>query len=180
MRDRARKMGAAFRAAQAALCVVALGSAAQANDSAAELSIGGLVFTRSADVAMESEDLTITPETVTVKYQFRNQGAAPGTLTVAFPLPDIDLAEADNYAFPAGDPNNFVGFETKVDGKAVPLTMNQRAMLGDKDVSAMLRAAGVPLLPIGPEQKRLSELSASARDKLINEGLLTQSGSDER
>lgn len=180
MRKQISKMGAAWRGPLALLCVAALGTPAGANDTAAELSIGGLVFTRSADVAMESEDLTITPETVTVKYQFRNQSAAPVTLTVAFPLPDIDLSEADNYAFPVGDPNNFVGFETKVDGKAVPLTMNQRAMLGDKDVSAMLRAAGLPLLPIGPEQKRLSELSASARGKLIDEGLLTQSGTDER
>jgi hypothetical protein len=173
-------MRAALRMAMAALCVAALGPAALANDSAAELSIGGLVFTRSADVAMESEDLTITPDTVTVKYQFRNQSAAPVTLTVAFPLPDIDLSEADNYAFPAGDPNNIVGFETKVDGKVVPLTLNQRAMLGDKDISATLRTAGVPLLPIGPDQKRLSEVSASTRQKLIDEGLLAQSGTDER
>ena len=180
MRERAAKMRAALRMAMAALCVAALGPAALANDSAAELSIGGLVFTRSADVAMESEDLTITPDTVTVKYQFRNQSAAPVTLTVAFPLPDIDLSEADNYAFPAGDPNNIVGFETKVDGKVVPLTLNQRAMLGDKDISATLRTAGVPLLPIGPDQKRLSEVSASTRQKLIDEGLLAQSGTDER
>src|ERR1043165_120283 len=180
MRERAAKMRAALRMAMPSLCVAALGPAALANDSAAELSIGGLVFTRSADVAMESEDLTITPDTVTVKYQFRNQSAAPVTLTVAFPLPDIDLSEADNYAFPAGDPNNIVGFETKVDGKVVPLTLNQRAMLGDKDISATLRTAGVTLLPIGPDQKRLSEVSASTRQKLIDEGLLAQSGTDER
>jgi len=180
MTEHVPKLSAALRMPLAALCVAILGSAAQANDSAAELSIGGLVFTRSADVAIESEDLTITPENVTVKYQFRNQSAAPVTLTVAFPLPDLDLSEADNYAFPLADPNNFVGFETKVDGKAVPLTLNQRAMLGDKDISAMLRAAGVPLLPIGPEQKRLAELSAAAREKLINDGLLAQSGTDER
>jgi len=155
-------------------------SPARANDSSAELSVGGLVFTRSPDISMESEELTITPEVVTVKYQFRNQSAAPVTLTVAFPLPDIDLAEADNFAFPVGDPNNFVGFETKVDGKPVPLTMNQRAMLGDKDVTAALKTAGVPLLPIGASQKRLSELPPATRERLIGEGLLVQSGSDER
>src|SRR5215510_12117457 len=94
--------------------VLAASPGARANDSAAELSVGGLTFTRSADVSMESEELTITPETVTVKYQFLNKSANPVTLTVAFPLPDIDLGEADNYAFPVGDPNNFVGFETKV------------------------------------------------------------------
>ena len=164
--------------------IVALASlvplGASANDSAAELSVGGLTFTRSADVSMESEELTITPETVTVKYQFLNKSANPVTLTVAFPLPDIDLAEADNYAFPVGDPNNFVGFETKVDGKPIALTMNQRAMLGDKDVSAALRAAGAPLLPIGPNEKRISELAPAQRDKLVEQGLLVQSGSNER
>lgn len=151
-----------------------------ANDSSAELSVGGLVFTRSADVSMESEDLAITPEFITVKYRFRNQSAAPVTLTVAFPLPDIDLAEADNYAFPVGDPGNFVGFETKVEGKPVPLTMNQRARLGDKDVSALLQTAGLPLLPIGAGRKRLAELPPATRERLIGEGLLAQSGSDER
>ena len=36
--------------------------AAHANDSAAELSVGGLTFTKSADISMESEELTITPD----------------------------------------------------------------------------------------------------------------------
>jgi hypothetical protein len=111
---------------------------------------------------------------------FRNQSAAPVTLTVAFPLPDIDLAEADNLAIPVGDPNNIVGFETKIDGKPAALTMSQRALLGDKDVTGVLRAAGVSLLPIGQDQKWISELAPATRDKLINEGLLVQAGSNER
>ena len=171
---------ALIRATAAASCLASAAAPSRANDSAAELSVGGLVFTRSPDIAMESEELTVTPEIVTVKYRFRNQSTSPVTLTVAFPLPDIDLAEADNYAFPVGDPNNFVGFETKVDGKPVPLTMNQRAMVGDKDVTAVLKTAGVPLLPIGATQKRLTELPQGTREKLINEGLLMPSGSDER
>jgi hypothetical protein len=173
-----RRLRHSLFAIAAGCCAVA--SPSLANDSSAELSVGGLVFTRSPDIAMESEELTISPETVTVKYQFRNQSAAPITLTVAFPLPDIDLSEADNYAFPANDPNNFVGFETKIDGKPAPLTMNQRAMLGTKDVTAALRAAGMPLLPIGSDQKKFSELAPAVREKLINDGLLAQSGSDER
>lgn len=167
-------------AVAAVTCLAGLSSPVRANDSAAELSLGGLVFTKSADIAMESELLTITPEFVTVKYQFRNQGAAPLTLTVAFPLPDIDLAEAENYAFPVGDPNNFVGFETKIDGKAVPLTINQRATLGDKDITTPLRAANVPLLPIGAGQKRLTELPPATRKQFIDEGWLAPAGSDER
>lgn len=163
-----------------ALAAVLVAAPALANDTAAELSVGGLTFTKSADIAMESEELTITPETVTVKYAFRNNSAAPVTLTIAFPLPDIDLAEAENYAFPTSDPNNLVGFETKVDGKPIALTMNQRALLAGKDVTETLRKANVPFFPLGTEQKRLAELPAAVREKLVNDGLMQQAGSDER
>jgi Domain of unknown function (DUF4424) len=153
---------------------------AAANDSSAELTVGGLVFTKSADVSMESEDLTITPETVTVRYRFLNQSANPVTLTVAFPLPDIDLSDADNIVIPASDSTNFVGFETKIDGKPVTFTMNQRAFLGDKDVSALLRSLGVPLFALGVQHNKLAELPQAARDKMIDQGLLVQAGQNEQ
>jgi Domain of unknown function (DUF4424) len=153
---------------------------AAANDSSAELTVGGLVFTKSAEVSMESEDLTITPELVTVRYRFLNQSPKPVTLTVAFPLPDIDLSEADNVAIPASDPTNFVGFETKVDGKPITFTVNQRAVLGDKDVSALLRGLGVPLLALGAQHDKLAELPPAARDKLVDEGLLIPVGQTEQ
>ena len=151
-----------------------------ANDSSAELSVGGLVFARNADVSLESQELTITPESVTVLYRFLNQSQKPVTLRIAFPLPDIDLAEADNYAFPTNDPVNFVGFETKVDGKPIKLNIVQRAVLGAKDVGATLRGLGVPLLPLGAQQIKLTELPQPARDKLIEEGLLTQAGTNDQ
>ncbi len=150
-----------------------------ANDSSAELLLGGLVFTKSADVSMESEDLQITPETVTVRYRFVNQSAAPVTLTVAFPLPDLDLSEADSYAIPTNDPNNFVGFATKVDGKPIDFKVEQRAALGDKDVTDLLRELKVPLMAIGNGQN-FSDLPDSARTRLIDAGLLIQVGTTER
>jgi hypothetical protein len=152
--------------------------AARANDSSAELAVGGLVFARTADIAMESEELTITPETVTVKYRFLNQSQKPVTLRIAFPLPDIDLTEADNYAFPTSDPVNFVGFETKIDGRPAKFDIVQRALLNDKDVSEALRAAGLPFLPVGDYHKRLAELPQAARDKLVADGLLSPSGTN--
>ncbi len=176
-----RKLGLRYLPVTIALaCSFAGATPCRANDTAAELSVGGLVFTRSPDVAMESEELTITPEVITIKYLFRNQSASPVTLRVAFPLPDIDLTEAENYVFPVGDPNNFVGFETKIDGKPIEMSMTQRAMLGGKDVTASLRAMGVPLLPIGAKQKRLPDLPPATRQRLIDDGLLIQSGSDDR
>ncbi len=151
-----------------------------ANDSSAELSVGGLVFTRSADISLESEDLAITPDIVMVRYRFLNQTPKPVTLTVAFPVPDIDLSEGDNLAIPGNDPTNFLGFETKVDGKPISFTIHQTAFLGSKDISAVLQSAGVPLLPIGPQQTRLSDLPQATRDKLIGQGLLLQNGTDDR
>ena len=108
---------AALSLVAAATCWEAASSPSLANDTSAELAIGGLTFTKNADVSMESEDLTITLDTVTVRYTFLNRSTKPVTLTVAFPLPDINLADASNAAFPVGNPLNYVGFSTKIDGK---------------------------------------------------------------
>jgi len=155
------------------LCAPAL-----ANDSTAELSVGGLVFTKNADISMESEELTIATDQVSVRYVFLNQSQNPVTVTVAFPLPDIDLADAENYAIPTTDPVNFVGFQTKIDGKPVTFTMNQRGVLGEKDVSPAIKAAGLPVLPIGSQQNKIAELSKDAKAKLIDQGLLSPAGTD--
>ena len=159
---------------------LAAGSPCLANDSSAELSVGGLVFTRSDEVSLESETLRISPDVVAVRYQFLNQTQKPVTLTIAFPLPDIDLSEGENYSIPNNDPTNFLGFKTKVDGKPVNFSIHQRAFLGTKDISAALRGLGVPLLPIGPEQSRLSDLPEATREQLIQQGLLLQNGTDDQ
>jgi hypothetical protein len=154
--------------------------ACRANDSSAELSVGGLVFTKNSDVSIQSEDLTITPDSVTVRYVFLNQSMNPVTLTVAFPLPDIDLADGANVAFPTSDPINFVGFATKVDGRPINFTVNQSATLNGKDVTASLRGMGIPLLPIGAQQLKITELAQQTRDRAVNEGLLVQSGTNDK
>jgi hypothetical protein len=166
-----------LRHAAALLAFGSMYTAARA-DSTAELAVGGLVFTRSAEISLETEELTITPEQVNVRYVFLNQAQTPATMTVAFPMPDIDLSEADNYAIPTSDPVNFVDFQTKVDGKAVTFAINQRAFLGDKDISASIKRAGLPLLPIGTQGNRIAELPKESRDRLINEGLLIPAGTD--
>ena len=158
----------------------AAASLTRANDTSAELAVGGLVFTKSSEVSIESEDLTITPDAVTVRYVFLNQSASPVTLTVAFPLPDIDLADGANVAIPTGDPVNFVGFSTKVDGKPINFTVNQRAILNNKDVTATLRDMGIPPLPIGAQQLKINELAQQTRDRAVTAGLLVQSGTNDK
>jgi Domain of unknown function (DUF4424) len=152
-----------------------------ANDSSAELSVGGLVFKKNSDVSIESEDLRIGIDNVIVRYRFRNQSRAPVTLTIAFPLPDIDLSEAENTAIPTSDPNNFVGFRTKIDGKPATFEIVQQAFVGKTDVSAKIKEAGLMLLPIGGEQlQRIRSLPESTRARLLDAGLLMPAGSDEQ
>ena len=147
-------------------------------DSTAELSVGGLVVARTADLAIESQELTIAIDEVRIRYKFLNQSANPITATVSFPLPDIDLSEADNYAIPSTDPVNFLDFKTTVDGKPVTFTISQRALLGDKDISAKIKAAGLPILPIGTRQDSVARLPPEAKERLLGEGLLIPAGTD--
>jgi len=76
-----------------------LASSALANDSTAELTTGGLVLTRSADIEMSSEDLSISEREIVVHYKFFNRAAADVTVTVAFPLPDIVWGGIDQFPF---------------------------------------------------------------------------------
>jgi hypothetical protein len=171
-----------LRAAVLSMCS-AFGLAVQpclANDSAAELSIGGLRFTQTADVSMESEDLQISLNQVKVRYQFLNRAAAPVALKVAFPLPDIDLSQAENFSFPVNDPANFVGFETRIDGAPVKFTIVQQAVIGSNDKTPMLRDLKIPILPLGGQEFRSQNLPSEVRTKLVDEGLLLPAGSDER
>ena len=169
----------ARRMAVVAATLFAASGPVRANDSAAELAIGGLQFVQTKDVAMQSEDLRISLERVSVRYQFANTSGKPVTLTVAFPLPDIDLSEAENIALPSSDSVNFVDFETKIDGSPAKFTIDQRAVLGDKDVSGLLNQFKLPLLPIGAREIRVADLPNATRTKLLNEGLLMPAGTSD-
>jgi hypothetical protein len=155
-------------------------SAARANDSTAELSLGGLQFAPTSDIALKSEDLRISLDRIAVRYQLVNTAAKPVTLTVTFPLPDIDLSDADSLALPSTDPVNFVDFETRIDGAPAPFQINQHAMLGDKDVSALLDQFKLPVLPVGRREIRLDDLPEATRARLVDQGLLTPERTDER
>ena len=160
--------------------LLAATSAAHANESTAELSIGGLKFAQSDDIVMESEDLRISLDRVNVRYQFANTSAKPVTLTVAFPLPDIDLSDADNIALPSSNPANFVDFETKVDGVPAHFLIDQRAMVGGRDMSAVLHQFNLPQLPIGPREIRIGDLPEATRTQLADQGLLMPVRTDEK
>ena len=125
-----------------ALCL----APARADDGSAQRGAGGIVFVKSADIRMAREDLYISPEHVRIRFEFQNTGRDQDVL-IAFPLPDLDIDDfsSEEIGTVGNDPVNFVGFTAKVDGKAVALKAEQKAFVHGKDVSAIIRAAGLPL-----------------------------------
>ncbi|HEX2591169.1 MAG TPA: DUF4424 family protein [Rhizomicrobium sp.] len=123
----------------------------RADDSAASLGAGGLVFAKSHEIRMASEDLYISPEKVKVHFVFQNDSAKNIDTVVAFPLPDIDLKEY--WESPIGnvteDPVNFVGFKVMVDGRPVTIQGEQRAIFNGRDVTAIVKSAGLPVNVLG-------------------------------
>ena len=89
---------------------------AAANDSTAELATGGLAYITTDAVEMRSEDLSISMDEVRVRYEFVNTSDHDVTTLVAFPMPDIKGDIDFMVAVPVDDPENFLGFQTTVDG----------------------------------------------------------------
>lgn len=135
--DRPARTLCALAALTAALLAA---PAAHANDSMAEVAIGGLVLKQSSDIAMDKEDLFISRDEVRVDYLFTNTSESDIEALVAFPLPDQDLSDV---MLVAHDMEKELKFQTAVDGKPVAYDIVLQAMLGGKDVTAELAALGL-------------------------------------
>jgi hypothetical protein len=127
-----------------AVALAALTGPAVANDSTGFVGTTGLELTATADIRMESEDLRIGLDEITVEYVFRNVTDRAVETTVVFPLPDIDqsLASSEaNWDFPVDKPD-FLGFRVWIDGKPVSHQLERKAFHKGKDVTAEVEAAG--------------------------------------
>ena len=135
------------RLALAGIALSLLTASAFANDTTAALTAGGLVFGKTNDIEMRSEDLSISEKEVVVRYRFFNRASADQTVVVAFPMPDVDYSDANNISVPDDEADNFLGFRTSVDGVAVKADVEQKAIVAGKDVAARLKALNIPLMP---------------------------------
>lgn len=135
-----------------------------ANDGWGGLTATGLTFGQTDAVAMLSEDLTITPDRISVDYVFRNVTGKDVTGEVIFPLPPINLLEIEmsSWNLPEDrDRANLLGFKAIVDGLPQKVKIDHLAVVEDpdawkrpaaeqydmpgRDVSAMLKGMGIPL-----------------------------------
>ena len=126
---------------------------ALANDTMAELKTGGLTFVRTPEVEMTKEALFISPSEIRVDYVFTNTSDKDVSSLVAFPMPDIGGDPYANIAIDDFETDNYLGFTAAQDGKAVAVTLQQRAYASDIDVTEDLKAQNIPLLPMSKAAK---------------------------
>jgi hypothetical protein len=132
-----------------ALAGMVIPGGAVANDSTAELGTGGLILSRTDIIEMKSEKLFISAERVTVDYVFVSRSDKDIETIVAFPMPDIENNEFGMTAIPDNTMDNFLAFQTVVDGRPVKPELEHKAIAVGIDISDELAAQGVPLFPFG-------------------------------
>jgi hypothetical protein len=162
---------------------LSLSGTAIADDSSAALGMGGIQLKQSSDIRMAAEDLSISPTKVRVRFDFANDSGKDIDTVVAFVLPDIDTSEFSESAIGTvtNDPVNFVGFQVTADGWKIPFQVEQRAVYQGRDVTAIVKAAGLPINIIAAgAYDTLKKLTPANRKMLEAKGLAdVESGEDE-
>ena len=164
------------------IATLVLGSSASAyaNDTMAKLDAGGLVFGTSFEIAMEKEDLFISPEKVTVDYVFRNTSDRDIETLVAFPMPEITGGPYTMLAIPDETNDNFLGFSVTMDGVEIAPKLQQRALAAGVDVTEDLSAHGVPLMPFGDAAlAALASVPGDVLDDWVRRGIVIPNGYDD-
>lgn len=173
------------------MAMVLWAGSALANDGFGGLTATGLTFGQTEAVAMESEDLYISPDRIEVAYVFRNTSGADVTGEVIFPLPPIPLSHLMNSDWNLPEDRSvedLLNFTAVVDGQPVPVTIDRVAVIEPewdenrisaaqydtpgRDVTALLARFGIPLtLEAEKVAALLLEQSEEIRAQLVAEGV---------
>lgn len=134
-----------------------------ANDSTAMIAAGGITLQSTNDIAMLSEDLVISAREIRVSYVFKNLTNQDIKTIVAFPFPDLVMAdhmESDISGMDETPADNFLEFSVKSDGHDIPFKKEFRALVGETDVASTLTALKLPWQSMSRRlQKALQTLS---------------------
>lgn len=151
-----------------------------ANDSTATIGAGGLVLTKSDKIAIESENLYISPHKIEVAYIFKNISSENITALVTFPFPVLkmeDYSEQDVPEFNEAPWDNFYQFEVKTDGEKINFKKEIKAFANGKDVTQELVKRN---LPYGSYSRKLHDelqkLSAEDKKNLEDLHIITSHG----
>jgi Domain of unknown function (DUF4424) len=128
----------------AAVAVMFIPASATANDSEAEIAIGGLVLKQNDAIRLDSEDLYISADKVIVKYRFTNTSDVDVETLVSFPLPPQPDRYPDGMLSDMASDWSGLNFVTKVNGEEVPLQIMQQAEAKGRPIDDVLTARGWP------------------------------------
>ena len=171
-----------WRAAIAALGLAGLPlELARANDSEAEVGLGGLELKQNGAISMDSEDLYISQDEVRVRYRFTNRSDRDVKALVSFPVPMLPDGIAGNYSYTSMPDYSRLEFRTTIDGKPAPLDYVQRAEVAGRDVTSLLTAMGWPMRWFDGADGQpafLARVSAKDRAAFLKDGLLKRSAED--
>ncbi|WP_460450329.1 DUF4424 family protein [Alsobacter sp. SYSU BS001988] len=158
---------------------LSVGQAAAA-ESVTELRLAALALPADETrIRLDAADIAIGPEAVVARYRLVNHSEAAVSVTLAFPMPNLDFSDPDvSLAIPGPDPLNFLGLTARIDGKPADVRFSQSAQLNGRDVTATLRQSGLALAPVGPFQAQLAAMPQPLRDKLTDGGVLAILGAD--
>lgn len=157
------------------VCLLAASVAlpAMANDTAVQLSTGGLEFVINDDITMQSEELFISSEEIRVIYEFKNNTDADQNVLVAFPMPDIVPDWWSPTVFPQGPADNLFNFETTFNGQPVDAVLHEYAFTAGVDRSDYLRDKGVPLVSFTEDTRTVTDgLDEATQAEMLHLGLL--------
>lgn len=154
------------------------------------------MLTKTDAVAMQREDLALSPAEVRVRYEMRNDTGQPVTLRVAFPMPEVpkatpagmDTSTGHNIGLDPPTKPNFLAFRVWADGQEVKPEVEVRATLPDgREVTEELRQIGGLKLVLQPRVFELPfeaakrtgpnggwDLDAAARARLKALGAITE------
>jgi hypothetical protein len=155
---------------RAALALLFAAGPALANDSTAELDNNGLRLLQEPDIAMASEDLSISAKAVHVEYEFVNRSASAKTVTIAFPMPDVTGGIDANVGLPDPDSADPFHFRVAADGVELRPKLNVRAFVGATDITEKLTAAQIPLMPFAKGAgEALDRLPQATKDAFVRD-----------
>lgn len=110
------------------------------------LPVGALIATRPQPVAVAGQEVTVRPEQVEIRTRFVNRSGADLEVPLVLPLPDVGAAVAAAAAWaPRPDPANVIDLEVRVGGEPTAVEATLRALVGTRDVTAVLQREQVPV-----------------------------------
>ena len=164
------------------VAVLTAASGAKADDTFFAVGTGGLVFEKTEGVAMQREDLFLSPGQVRVRYEMFNPGTMPVAGHVAFPLPAIYAGDNHYQAsniIPDDAKPGFMQFILTVNGQPRQTSMRVWATLGDADVTQILARNGLDVRTIKLRpQIEAAALPEGAATRLQAAGVVSDEGGD--